>query len=363
MRDSDRYLLEAVFILVLVAFTIAFYRVMAPFILNIFVALVMTNIFGKVHRGLLRRTGERRRLAASITLLIAFVTVAIPVSLVGLLIYGEIASSVTNIQERWPQISATIRQFVSVGAIDELPLLNRFSDQLPDLDLTQLIRNALTTGSDVLVNLTQRSFANVTQAIFNGVIVLLLMFFFLLDGAKVKEKVYETLPIPNTEIDQITRETFNTTSATLISTIIIGLLEGALAATLFLVFGLPSPFLWGAITVVLSMIPLIGTNLVLFPAGIIQIAVGRPVAGLLILVAGAVGVAITQNVVKPKLLGDRSGLHPAMALLATIGGIAWLGLIGFLIGPVIASLFFVVWRQFGSRYRSLLALKNSDLEQ
>jgi predicted PurR-regulated permease PerM len=135
-------------------------------------------------------------------------------------------------------------------------------------------------------------------------------------------------------------------------------MEGALATALFAVFRLPSPFLWGIIVMVLSMIPLIGTNLVLFPAGILTIVSGRPFAGLAILVAGTVGVFFTQNVVKPKLLGDRSGLNPALALLATVGGIAWLGIIGFLIGPVLASLFIVVWRQFALRYKTLLAGKD-----
>lgn len=358
MRDSDRYLLEGVFILVLVAFSVAFYRVMAPFILDIFIALVMTNVFSGVFRKFLRLTRHRKRLASTLTLLVAFVTVAIPVTLVVLLVYGEIAGGVANIQQRWPEIAATINSVVALQSVDDLPLLNRFSEFLPELDLTQFIRNTVTTGSNLIVDLTQRSFANVTQALFNAVIVLLLMFFFFVDGDRVVRRVYATLPMPNSEIEQIVQETFNTTSATLISTVIIGLMEGSLATVLFLVFGLPSPFLWGAITVVLSMIPLIGTNLILFPAGLIQISMGRIAPGIIMLIAGAVGVAITQNVIKPKLLGDRSGLHPAIALLATIGGIAWLGLVGFLVGPVVASLFFVVWRQFGHRYRSLLESKN-----
>lgn len=361
MRQSDRYLLEGVFILVLIAFSLAFYRVMAPFVLNFFVALVLTNVFSPIHRKFVHATGERRRLAATMTILVTIVTVAIPVTIVILLVYGEIAGGVANIRESWPRISATIQEIIAIEGVEEIPILSRFSDQLPNLDPTQLIRNALTTSSDVLVNLTQRSFANVTAAIFNAIIVLLLMFFFFLDGDRVVKKIYETLPLPNSEIRQITQETFNTAGATLISTVIIGLMEGTLAAVLFLVFGLPSPFLWGAITVVLSMIPLIGTNLVLFPAAFIQIATGSIFAGIAIIIAGTIGVAITQNVIKPKLLGDRSGLHPAVALLATIGGIAWLGLIGFLVGPVIASLFFVVWRQFGKRYRTLLETKNEDM--
>ena len=166
------------------------------------------------------------------------------------------------------------------------------------------------------------------------------------------ERCYDTIPFSDRDIDQIAAETFSTTSATLISTIIIGFLEGMLAAVLFIACGLPSPFFWGVITMVLSMIPLIGSNLIIIPAGIATIAGGS------VVFIGFVGVAITQNIVKPKLLGDRTGLHPALALLATIGGIAWLGLIGFLVGPVLAALFIVVWRQFAKRYKTLLDGKN-----
>lgn len=108
------------------------------------------------------------------------------------------------------------------------------------------------------------------------------------------------------------------------------------------------------------MIPLIGSNLIIIPAGIATVIGGRPAAGIIVAIAGIIGVAITQNIVKPKLLGDRTGLHPALALLSTIGGIAWLGLIGFLVGPVLAALFIVVWRQFAKRYRNLL--EGKDLE-
>ena len=110
------------------------------------------------------------------------------------------------------------------------------------------------------------------------------------------------------------------------------------------------------------MIPLIGTNLVLVPAGAILILTGRIFAGSAVIVLGLAGVAVTQNLIKPKLLGDRSALNPALALLATIGGILWLGLIGFLVGPLLASLFIVVWQQFGKRYRTELSMKDVEHE-
>jgi predicted PurR-regulated permease PerM len=49
-------------------------------------------------------------------------------------------------------------------------------------------------------------------------------------------------------------------------------------------------------------------------------------------------------------------------LLATIGGLAWVGLIGVLVGPILASLFIVVWRQFGMRYEEELEGKREREE-
>lgn len=360
MTRTEQLFLEAVFIGILLIFSLAFLRLMEPFILDVFLALVLANIFRRPYARLATATGKPR-LASSLMILLVFLVVALPVAMVATLVSAELAGAVANIRQNWGAMQSSIGIPELVAAAENLPVVGQLVSQFSPEDITNTIREIVSTSGDYLLRVSQRSIGNITAAVFNFAIILLLLFFFFVDGRRLVDRVYETVPVSTTDMDQIVSETFNTTSATLISTIIIGLLEGGLATVLFLIFQLPSPFLWGVITMVLSMIPLIGTNLVLIPAGLITILSGRPVAGIVIIIAGAVGVAITQNVVKPKLLGDRSGLHPALALLSTIGGIAWLGLIGFLVGPVLAALFVVVWRQFTRRYRSLLAGKNAEL--
>ena len=362
MTRTERLFLEAVFLGILLVFSLAFFRLMQPFVLDLFLAVVLANIFRRPFARLADATG-RPRLASAVTIVLVFLVVAVPVAMVATLVSAEIAGAVTNIRQNWSGVQATIGIPELVSRLQELPVVGPLVSQVSTEEINSALRDIASTSGDYLLRLSQRSLGNITAAIFNFLIILLLLFFFFVDGRRLVRRVYGTIPVSNAELDQIAAETFNTTSATLISTIIIGLMEGGLATALFLVFGLPSPFLWGVITMVLSMIPLIGTNLVLIPAGLLTIVAGRPVAGTLIIIAGAVGVAITQNVVKPKLLGDRSGLHPALALLSTIGGIAWLGLIGFLVGPVLAALFIVVWRQFARRYRSLLEGKNALVEE
>lgn len=360
MTRSERLFLDAVFIGVLAIFSAAFLRIMQPFILNAFLAIVLANMFRRPFLAVAERTG-RPRLASALTILLVFLVVAVPVAIVTTLVSAELAGAVANVRQNWTSIQDALGLPQLLERASGLPVIGPLAELIPPEELNSGLREVLSTSSDYLLRLSQQSLGNISAAIFNFLIILLLLFFFFVDGRRLVGRLYETVPIDNADLDQIVEETFNITSATVISTIIIGLMEGGLATLLFLVFGLPSPFLWGVITMVLSMIPLIGTNIVLIPAGLITLLAGRPVAGIMIIAAGVVGVAITQNVVKPKLLGDRSGLHPAMALLSTIGGIAWLGLIGFLIGPVLAALFIVVWRQFAGRYRALLEEKNTPL--
>ena len=359
MQKSERLFLDGIFLLVLVAFTAAFLRLLAPFLWSVFLAVVLANIFGGLFRQLRRGTG-RTRLAAVLTTGAIILVVLVPVVIITSLVTAEVMGATEQIRTNWDR--AGIAEFLQSlpDRMESTPLVGPAFQYLPDLDVETTLREVLKNSSEYVLRVSQRSLGNIAVAVLNFLVMLLLIFFLFVDGERIVLRLRELLPMSNHDIDQIAREMFNTTSATLISTLIIGLMEGALATALFLIFGLPSPFLWGVITIVLSMVPLVGTNIVLIPAGIIAILAGRPVAGISIILVGVCGVAVTQNVIRPKLVGDRTGLHPAVALLATIGGIAWLGLIGFLVGPVLASLFFVTWRQFGKRYEVLLAEKDGE---
>ena len=289
-----------------------------------------------------------------------FVVVAIPVTVIAILVYSEAVAGYAAVVEGLPGLATRLNEVALLDWLSDVPIVGQYADSLQTVELSELFRNAISATSNFVLTATQRSFVSVSAATANFLLVLLLMFFMFSGGRSLATGIYDVIPMPNRELREIADDARRTTTATLISTFLIGVVEGSYGAILFLIFGLPSPFIWGVVIMVLSMIPLIGTNLVLVPAGAILILTGRVFAGFAVIVLGLAGVAVTQNLIKPKLLGDRSALNPALALLATIGGILWLGLIGFLVGPLLASLFIVVWQQFGKRYRSELSLKNVE---
>ena len=360
MTRSRIAIIELFFLLIVVGLSYGFFVVMQPFILNVFLAAVFSAVLYPVYERVTRRVGGRRALSSVLMVLLVFVVVTLPVTFIGILVYFEAVAGYTAVADRMPVIAERLGGVSLLAWARDLPVIGRYVDQLEGFQLSEVLREAVLQGSNFIVQAAQQSFVSVGTALAGFLLVLMLMFFFFLSGPKFLAKVYAIIPLPYRALREMTEETRRTATATLISTLLIGLIEGAYGAVLFLIFGLPSPFLWGLIIMVLSMIPLIGTNLVLVPAGIILIATGRIFSGIAIIALGLGGVAFSQNVLRPKLLGDRSGLHPALALLSTIGGIIWLGLIGFLVGPLIASLFIVIWQQFARRYRQELAERDAE---
>ena len=50
---------------------------------------------------------------------------------------------------------------------------------------------------------------------------------------------------------------------------------------------------------------------------------------------------------RPRLVGKDTKMHELLIFFGTLGGIAFFGVIGFIIGPVIAALFVTIWDIYG----------------
>ena len=61
--------------------------------------------------------------------------------------------------------------------------------------------------------------------------------------------------------------------------------------------------------------------------------------GIGLLIYGTVVISGIDNILKPKLIGDKAGMHPVFVLLGVLGGLALFGFAGFLIGPLILAIF------------------------
>jgi predicted PurR-regulated permease PerM len=92
------------------------------------------------------------------------------------------------------------------------------------------------------------------------------------------------------------------------------------------------------------------------PAAIILLGLGEIVKGIAMVAAGFVIIGLVDNVLRPILVGRDTQMPDYLVLLATLGGLAVFGASGFVIGPVIAAFFLVVWEMFAQEQADRTAI-------
>jgi predicted PurR-regulated permease PerM len=100
----------------------------------------------------------------------------------------------------------------------------------------------------------------------------------------------------------------------------------------------------------LSFLPIGGSALVWGPAAVILLIRGDIWQGIVLIAVGSLIIGLIDNLLRPMLVGRDTKMPDYLILLATLGGIAWFGLSGFILGPVIAALFITCWKMTGSTY-------------
>jgi len=348
-------LLDVFFILILAALTIAFFQVLRPFLLDIFLAVIFTNLTWSLFTGLNKKLSPG--FASFISVLIFFLITAGFISLIIFLFAREAMGGFSAIKSWWPKIREFLIKIDPANIISSIPFLNSMQAGTEPSWVPSVMK-ALESGVNTVIGFISKSLTNLSLTILHYILILFLMFFLYLEGKPLLRRIRELIPLSNENTDTLLNKIVEVTRATAVSTIVIGIIEGGYGCLLFAAFGLPAPVLWGIIMMIVSMIPLIGTNAVLVPAGIIMIASGRTGGGILMIILSLGGISASQYLLKPKLLGGRTGLHPVLVLLSILGGLAWLGLIGFIVGPITAALFIVIWDQFGERFKQELNLRN-----
>jgi len=94
----------------------------------------------------------------------------------------------------------------------------------------------------------------------------------------------------------------------------------------------------------LSVLPIIGAFLVYVPARLILIISGSVTSGVIVLVVGGGVISQIDNFLRPLLVSNRSAMHPMILFFSMMGGVALFGLLGIILGPVIAAIFLTILR-------------------
>jgi len=209
--------------------------------------------------------------------------------------------------------------------------------------------------------------STVTYSAFNDLFLIFVflytMFFFLRDGRLILDKVLSYLPLTESDQLRLLDKFLSVTRATIKGSMVIGTLQGSLAGVALHLAGIESAIFWGAIMSLISVLPIIGSGLVWFPAGIYLAATGHYPQALGLLLFCTLVVGQIDNILRPILVGRDTQMHALLIFFGTLGGIGLFGIFGFIIGPIIAALFMTVWEMYAETFSSFLTeMKKGNAE-
>lgn len=172
------------------------------------------------------------------------------------------------------------------------------------------------------------------------------LFFFLKDGNKLVKWVKKNIPLNSQKKEHLYNDLNNYAHAFINVWLLIGILQAVVATVGFLLFGLSYALLAGIVAAALSIIPVIGPYAMYIPVSIILILNGNSVTGIGILAYGLTLGSILDYGLRPFLASKWSTVHPMIILLGIFGGIAALGLSGFIIGPMLLIIVVTLFKDF-----------------
>jgi predicted PurR-regulated permease PerM len=168
------------------------------------------------------------------------------------------------------------------------------------------------------------------------VIMMVAVYFFLLDGPRMIEALKSMSPISDSHEEELVQEFMRVSRAVVLATLLSAIAQGVLAGIGFFACGLGNSFLLTLLTTCFGLIPIFGAWLVWLPASLwlllFEHESGKAIG---LALYGAIIVSQIDNLIKPYILHGHSNLHPLFALLSVLGGVIALGPIGILIGPMI----------------------------
>lgn len=335
------------FISLLLLVSAAFAGLIQPFIMAFFWAVVLAIVFRKSFRYLRFWLRGRTNLAAALTTAFIIAIVVIPSFLVLLALVKQGQGVVENIRSGEWNVAGIVDYYEG-----QAPRIEAFLQKVgitPERvsnDISTFVTKIANILADQALGYTQDAIA-LTAEFF---LMLYLLFFFLRDGRTIVRTIVNVVPMGNSREYTLVNRFASVVRATLKGTVIVAIVQGGLGGLLFAILGIEGAFFWGVVMILLSFLPIGGSTLVWGPAAIYFLVQGPFWKGIVLIAVGSLVIGLVDNLLRPMLVGRDTQMPDYLILLATLGGIAWFGLSGFVLGPVIAALFITCWEMAGSSY-------------
>lgn len=317
----DNSMKKYVFFTLFVVASVLAIAMLWPFLTVLIFSLALSAVFYPSFRWLNRRIARGRSwLAALLTVLFFIIILCVPLFFIGSVIFSQSQNLASWMTENGGvhHITSSLNQFLA-----------RFVPS--GVDVSDNVTNLIGSVSASIGTV----FSTTLSGIFSLLLVILCMFYLLKDGKQWKDMLVSISPLSDDASHAIIIKMTSAVNGIIRGYLLVGIIQGLLVSTGMYIFGVPHAALWGTLAGIASLIPSIGTALVSVPTVIFLLAAGQTGAAIGYGIWAAVLVGSIDNILSPFIVGRSVAIHPLLVLFSVLGGIALMGPVGILIGPLV----------------------------
>ncbi len=329
---------------------------------GIFLPLAVSGVAALVFKPYFEWIHTRLRMPRLLALATVFLSVIIPLSafvwFFGALIVEQLSDLIQRLPELWQQGTVWAKTTAPkvMDFLDRVPLLGDLSEAV-ETEQDALIQGLRSIGTGALT--AGVGIASWIGALIGWAVAPIYFTFFLLAKPSKTRGIAQFLPFlkesTRNDVDYLVHQFVDIIVAFFRGQIIIAALQGLLFAIGFSVVGLKFGFIIGLALGFLNLIPYLGNMVGLATA--LPLAFFQPDGGWLRLILVLIVVAAVQTIegtlLTPKIMGDRTGLHPMVIIVAVLfWGTALSGVLGMILAIPLTAFLVVFWRLAREKYVS-----------
>jgi predicted PurR-regulated permease PerM len=303
-----------------------------PFVNVLAWASVLVILFYPIHQRLVALT-RRPSWSALLSTVIVISVIVFPLTLLTMVVAKEIG-----------EVASDAQDFLRSLLDSSSPAIGWIKDRLgryagaTQIDLQGYLLDQLKNLSETIAGRTLGLLGGVVGSILQAFFTIFTMYYLFRDGDRIYDAMLKAIPLNVAETRKIFDRTHEVIQASVYGVIVIAMVQGMLGGLAFAALGLPSPVVWGVVMFFLSMVPMVGSSVIWVPTSIYLAVSGHWPKALALALWGALVIGTIDNILRPKLVGEKARLHELLIFFSVLGGLQVWGPLGLVLGPVMIAI-------------------------
>lgn len=306
------------------------FRISEPFLSALAWAAILVTFFYPMHERLAKRLSTVQ--ASVISTLAVTVLLIVPAILLTTLFVRQAISISRGVQH------SLVEQHAPVIARSWSWIAHHVPGIDPNADIFDTLEQGIEKQAGYLAERIGTILKNIAAFIFDLFVMIFAMFYFFRDAGKILGAVRSIMPFDAQHQDAMIIQIRDLISASVITSLVVAAIQGALGGVGFALVGLPAPVFWGVVMAFFSLVPVVGSGLIFVPASLWLGFSGQWGRAVLLLAICAGVSTVVDNVLRPLLLGGRTELSGLVIFISVVGGVNLFGMLGLVLGPILVAM-------------------------